>query len=182
MFQLMVGLPIASQILSVTCDNASNNDTMVDELERCLPAFSSVNRTRCFTHILNLIAKSILKLFDVKKKKGKEKNSDKGGDGDDSGDNDDEQDEEQEQDDELSDEERELLELAGDIEEEELTIIRENHVDDDEVDDDDDEDGWVDEVAELSAEEQAALGESIRPVSRVLVKVKTQILTLSNAS
>lgn len=139
---------------------------MVDELEKCLPAFSSVNRTRCFAHILNLIAKLILKLFDIKPKKKKAKT-----DGDGNGDGADDDEDEDEEEVELSDEERELLELAGDIEEEELAT-RLNQADDNEVDDNDDDDGWVDEVAELTAEEQETLKESIRPVSRMLVKVR----------
>lgn len=60
--------------------HVSNNDTMVDELDARLPAFSRVNRTRCFAHILNLIAKSMLKLFDIEKKKEK---GDGNGDGND---------------------------------------------------------------------------------------------------
>jgi len=50
-----------SQILSVTLDNASNNDTMIAELENLLDEFpGAANQTRCFTHILNLVVKSIL--------------------------------------------------------------------------------------------------------------------------
>ncbi|EIW58948.1 uncharacterized protein TRAVEDRAFT_102125, partial [Trametes versicolor FP-101664 SS1] len=53
------------QILSVTCDNASNNDTMVAHLEAMLEVFGGdYARTRCFLHILNLTAKSLLKQFD----------------------------------------------------------------------------------------------------------------------
>ena len=56
------------KILSLTCDNASANDAMVDHLENLLEEFpGSVNRTRCFAHILNLVAKSILKQFDSPK-------------------------------------------------------------------------------------------------------------------
>ncbi|KAF9470669.1 hypothetical protein BDN70DRAFT_769815, partial [Pholiota conissans] len=53
------------QILSVTCDNASNNDTMVDELADSLPDWSTINCTHCFAHIVNLVAKSLLKQFNV---------------------------------------------------------------------------------------------------------------------
>lgn len=52
----------------MTCDNASCNDTMIDELARLLDKFPGAeNRTRCFSHILNLVAKCILKQFDVPK-------------------------------------------------------------------------------------------------------------------
>ena len=36
-------LSLRVQILSMTCDNASNNDTMVAELARRLPEYSVVN-------------------------------------------------------------------------------------------------------------------------------------------
>ena len=46
---------------------------MTDELSVLLEEFpGSVNRTHCFTHILNLVAKSILKQFDVPKTKAGE--------------------------------------------------------------------------------------------------------------
>ncbi|RDX45346.1 hypothetical protein K466DRAFT_443634, partial [Polyporus arcularius HHB13444] len=52
-------------ILSVTCDNASSNDTMIEELSQLLPEFQGdFSRTRCFLHILNLVAKAMLKQFD----------------------------------------------------------------------------------------------------------------------
>ncbi|KAF8870859.1 hypothetical protein BD779DRAFT_1399992, partial [Infundibulicybe gibba] len=52
-------------ILSVTCDNATPNDTMVDGLAELIDAFpGAANRTRCFTHILNLVAKAVLSQFD----------------------------------------------------------------------------------------------------------------------
>ncbi|TDL13591.1 hypothetical protein BD410DRAFT_698087, partial [Rickenella mellea] len=55
-------------MLSITCDNASPNDKMVSVLADTITAFpGSANRTRCFAHILNLVAKSIIKLFDVPK-------------------------------------------------------------------------------------------------------------------
>ncbi|KAF8812192.1 hypothetical protein BYT27DRAFT_7036613, partial [Phlegmacium glaucopus] len=50
---------LSDKILSITCDNASNNDRMIiayhiDELEDLLPGFSKVNHTRCFLHVNNL--------------------------------------------------------------------------------------------------------------------------------
>jgi hypothetical protein len=87
---------IGGKILFVTCDNASNNDTMVEELEDRLTKFSTVNGTRCFTHILNLVAKSLLKQFDVKPSKKK--------------------------DNDLNDNEKSLLNMADNIEAEEQTM------------------------------------------------------------
>jgi hypothetical protein len=46
------------QILAFTADNASNNNTLVDELEDLLDGFQgSLTRVRCFAHILNLVVK-----------------------------------------------------------------------------------------------------------------------------
>jgi hypothetical protein len=43
---------------------------MIDHLANLLEAFpGSANRTRCFAHILNLVAKCIMKQFDAPKKK-----------------------------------------------------------------------------------------------------------------
>lgn len=87
-----------AQILSITCDNASNNDKMVESLEVLIDDFpGTANQTRCFLHILNLVVKSILKQFDLPKEK---KTSD----------NDDENDKA------LDQAVEELLKMAGDIE------------------------------------------------------------------
>ncbi|KAG2029754.1 hypothetical protein BDR03DRAFT_803603, partial [Suillus americanus] len=52
------------QILSITADNASSNDTMITELVDMVGHFSGKTvRTRCFLHIVNLVAKSLLKQF-----------------------------------------------------------------------------------------------------------------------
>jgi hypothetical protein len=60
------------QILGVTCDNASNNDTMVETMATILSHLSGeANRARCLAHIVNLVAKIILRQFDKSKKKKK---------------------------------------------------------------------------------------------------------------
>ena len=91
--EVLCDFGIYHKILSVTCDNASNNDTMINKMDMMLTWFSSVNCTHCFAHILNLVTKSLLKQFDVKQDEKK--------DGD------------------LNDDEQMLLAIAGDIEEEE---------------------------------------------------------------
>jgi hypothetical protein len=54
-----------SQLLGLTADNASPNDVMVNELVDMIPAFGGqANRVRCFDHVVNLVAKAILKLFE----------------------------------------------------------------------------------------------------------------------
>ncbi|KAJ7019448.1 hypothetical protein C8F04DRAFT_975667, partial [Mycena alexandri] len=56
------------KITSITCDNASSNDVMARTLETLLPDFDAdKDRTRCFAHIINLVAKSLLKMFDPPK-------------------------------------------------------------------------------------------------------------------
>ncbi|KAI0359342.1 hypothetical protein OH77DRAFT_1368363, partial [Trametes cingulata] len=56
------------QALGITCDNATNNDAMVNILGERLDGFEgSVGRVRCFAHIINLVVKSLLRQFDVPK-------------------------------------------------------------------------------------------------------------------
>ncbi len=55
---------IDKKILGVVCDNASNNDTLVSELELELGGQNGRRtRIRCFAHILNLAVKAILTPF-----------------------------------------------------------------------------------------------------------------------
>lgn len=68
-----MNLTLLFQILSITCDNASNNDKMVKHLASIVEQFpGEANQIRCFLHILNLVAKSVLRQFDVKKTTGKD--------------------------------------------------------------------------------------------------------------
>ncbi|TFK73077.1 hypothetical protein BDN72DRAFT_743612, partial [Pluteus cervinus] len=53
------------KVLSLTLDNASPNNVMVSELVKKLkPYFKAYHRLRCFLHVVNLIAHSILAVFD----------------------------------------------------------------------------------------------------------------------
>ncbi|TFY74982.1 hypothetical protein EWM64_g9031 [Hericium alpestre] len=134
---------ISEKILSVTCDNANANDTMIAELQKLLPDFPGENaRTRCFTHIVNLIAKSLLRQFDAKESKRTED----------------------------SDIMPELEEIKDNIDEEEAETQREHAAvsEEDAVDADE---GWVDEVAEMTASEQKELAKKVRPVRLVLSKL-----------
>ena len=57
------------QILGVTADNASNNDKMIEHLATLINTFpGAANQTRCFAHILNLVAKRVLQQFEALKK------------------------------------------------------------------------------------------------------------------
>jgi hypothetical protein len=117
---------------------------MIDQLAVLLEEFpGSVNRTRCFTHILNLVAKSIMKQFDLPKAKEGEA---------------------------LDAAAEALANMAGDIEMEEK-LIEGDFTSDDDMDDDND--GLADVREEMSEVEIAALDESLKPVQLALVKVSS---------
>jgi hypothetical protein len=115
---------------------------MISELELTLPDFpGEANRTRCFNHIINLVAKSMLRLFDVPKKKANQA---------------------------LNDADRRLHELAEDLDLEELNTQLDGYASTERIEDDEQN---VDEIGELDAEEQAEFRKRVRPVQLVLVKV-----------
>jgi hypothetical protein len=117
---------------------------MIDELVDLLPNFPGpANRCRCFLHIVNLIAKTMLRQFEVPKK---EVNA------------------------ALDAAEQELLELAAGTDMEEMVTVAEGGLGD--GNDADDVDGWVDEMELLSEDESEELRKSIQPVRLVLVKVQ----------
>ena len=55
------------QVPAITCDNTSCNTVMVEPLADMLPRFSHVGHTRCFLHIVNFVARSMIKQFDIPK-------------------------------------------------------------------------------------------------------------------
>ena len=116
---------IGNKILFVTCDNVSNNDRLVKEISKRLTKFSAVNCTWCFAHILNMVAKSLLKQFDAKLNHMNQLNNEDG----------------------------HLLVLVGNIEDDERTAAQENDPDNGEPNNEDDEEGWVNKLQTLSAEE-----------------------------
>jgi hypothetical protein len=116
---------------------------MVEELGDLIAAFpGEANRTRCFAHIINLIAKSVIKQFDVPKATAG---------------------------DIWDDDVEELIGLAGEIELEEL-VTRASTNEDDENEDDNVED-WQDERFAMTEEVLQKLNDDVQPVRRVLVKV-----------
>ena len=141
-----------NQILSITCDNASNNDAMIRHLGGLIDEFKGrESQTRCFAHILNLIAKSILRQFDVPRAQVNV----------------------------FDDATTALIELAGNIELEEQETIEQgddDDKDDDEVEDENVED-WVDERKAMNEEQLAELDESVQPVRLMLVKVRVKFQT-----
>jgi len=119
---------------------------MIEELADLLRDFpGEANWTRCFTHILNLVAKSIIKQFDVPKA-----HADKV----------------------LDDAAKELAALAVDLDIEEWISYEDPSGDgEDDADEEDNVDGWTDVCDGLSSEEREALDESLQPVHLVLAKV-----------
>ena len=117
---------------------------MIDELSDLLPNYpGAANRCRCFLHIVNLIAKTLLKQFEVPRK---------------------------DVDAALDAAEQELLELAAGADMEELVTVAEGGLGNN--DDADNMDGWVNEMNLLSDDESEELRQSIQPVRLVLVKVR----------
>jgi len=123
---------------------------MIDHLATLIDTFpGAANQTRCFTHILNLVAKTVLRQFEAPKTKGG---------------------------DVLDDAAKELAAIFDDLEDEdEDGPSNTNDAGDDsgESDDyeDDDDDGLVDERGGMSEEELASLEESVKPIQLMLTKV-----------
>ena len=120
---------------------------MVDELVDRVPQFGgAASRTRCFLHIINLVAKSIIHQFDVKKT-----DLDEVFDGDTpkiQGSNEHT----------IEGEEKELTD-SKDHEELQDGVLKDNN------------DGWIDKVELLSEEEHNTLEAMIQPVKLALAKV-----------
>jgi len=97
------------QILGVTADNATSNDTQRKKLARMDNSFQEENHVRCFNHTLQLSAKALLRPFNPALGKDADTNCNGGEDDlldmedDDSEDDDDDEDEEDEEDDDLPD-------------------------------------------------------------------------------
>jgi hypothetical protein len=141
------------QTLCVTCDNALNNDTMIDELTVDLPNFGGrVTHTRCSPHMVNLVAKSVIREFDVTKRKQDNSNDDEAA---------------------LTAEEsrlkEQLEELSENIKLEDYVTITEIAGDDDNVGDNTE--GLVDATVLLTSDEREELRNTIVPVQLALVKV-----------
>jgi hypothetical protein len=122
---------------------------MIDELAAThLVDFPGApNRVRCFTHILNLVVKSIMHQFDVSKKKY----------------------------DPLTDERtHKLMTLAGDVDTEELVMQSEQENSHDNQGDGshhDNNEGWIDERENMTEEDVEELEESVLPIRFLLTKV-----------
>lgn len=135
----------------------SSNDTMVQELSEHIEGFESdQQRIRCFLHIINLVAKKLLRMLDVPKRA-----------------------EEDAKEDDL------LQRLANGLDSEELQAtveaLRKAAVSEDE---DKDDLLWLDEFVDdsldmLTASERVNLEAQIRPLRMVLVKVRMRGASIS---
>jgi hypothetical protein len=145
-------LTLSVQVLGVTCDNASPNDVMINELPDLLQRFSGASsHTRCFNHVVALVAIRVVRQFDVPTG-----NSDEG-----------------------TEAEQELRDLAEGLDVEDAVTHREHEVDDDEEDDEEIEE-WADERCKLSAADREEHDESVRPVRMLLVKVSSDYFVITS--
>lgn len=123
---------------------------MIDELEMLLPEYPGrANHGRCFLHTTNLIAKSLLRIFDVDKKRKRSTVARKG----------------------VPVEAEELSEDLDEDEDEDEQAIAAETEGEDAGEGADDVAGLIDLVAEMDPNERAAHEERIQPVRSVLVKV-----------
>ncbi|KAF8964039.1 hypothetical protein BDZ97DRAFT_1660813 [Flammula alnicola] len=126
---------------------------MIEELATLLDTFPGpANQTRCFLHIVNLVAKSVLRQFEPHKAKGN---------------------------DVLSEGAQELAALSTDLEHSDGDGDGEDGDSDDE---DDDLDGFKDERDGMSEEEIATLEQSVQPVRLVLAKASYFKLRFDNST
>ena len=118
-----------------------------------LQNFSEVGHTWCFLHIVNLIAKSVIRQFDIQKKWDNEH---------------------------LDEAEQELHNLAGDVDlenEQAEDVMEQCQINSDidmEAESDDNIKGWIDEMMLPSLTECEWVEEDIHPVKLILVKVRYQ--------
>lgn len=140
----------------MAADNASANDVMVRELESAIEGFAGpAHQIRCFAHILNLVAKTIIAQFDAKG----------GSKGDDLT--------------QVSEAAAKQAAALADIvagldldgEDGSMEIEAEERVGGDEEDVDDNVDAWIDERNDLSDEEKEELREDVLPLKLILAKV-----------
>jgi hypothetical protein len=120
---------------------------MIRQLEGLIDEFKGPeSQTRCFTHILNLIAKSIIQQFDVPRAQANKV---------------------------FDEATTALIELAGNIDIEEQEMAKSDDDGDDE--DAKNTEDWVDERSTMNMEQLTALDKSAQPVRLMLVKVRVEI-------
>src|SRR5258708_24374788 len=132
--------------MSITCDNATSNNKILNELAGQLLEFSgAANCAQCFTHILNLVVKSIMHQFDVACKQ-KDKH------------------------DMMDEQAYKLKKLGRDIKMEELATQADGD-NEDEGPSQDSEEGWIDEWLNMTEDEINDLEECVQQICFLLMKV-----------
>ena len=117
---------------------------MVRELEILVLTFGgSASHTRCFLHVVNLIAKMLIRQFDVRKGEA----------------------------DSALEDTMELEELSQGMDKEEPIGVGQDFDSGEAGKSANENDGWVDEREELDEDERHALNKAIRPIKMALVKV-----------
>ncbi len=131
------------EILGMTADNAVANDTIINILAQKLPSFGGkYSHARCFDHITNLCAKSVLRPFDVEKKHQGQA---------------------------LKTAEKEIEALLGDIDLYHSGLDMPAGVN---AGGDNNKDGFVDERDDMNDNEREELENSILPIKLLLTKVR----------
>ena len=139
-------LRTSTQVGSITCDNASNNDTMLVYLGNDLPGFRGArHHVRCFAHTLNLTAKAITRQFEVRPQR-------------DGADVIAIQTAEDRASEDL------LRRLAGELDMDETDVIGGGQTRDDE-------EGFMDEVNQMNANDLLAWRRNVQPIRSALIKV-----------
>ena len=136
-----------TQMLAVTCNNASSNNVMIDEMEHLIVSFRGCcARSRCFCHIINLVAKMVLHQFEPPKHKKK------------TGTHDDEDDDEGD----LTDWDKELQRMMEDLD---------FNDEDEDAPGADSLEGFYDIRDDMSTAERATMEAEVRLVKTMLLKV-----------
>ncbi|KAF8172745.1 hypothetical protein BJ912DRAFT_859835 [Pholiota molesta] len=136
---------------------------MIDELTDLLPDFPGPsNLTRCFAHIINLVAKTAIRVFDLPRTAGSD----------------------------MDEAEKLLRDLAKDIDIEDL-VTQANLASLDATDLNEEEEfaaiansdeGWIDERMVMNVVDRAELDASVMPVRLVLVKLRKFAFTVLHSS
>lgn len=118
-------------------------------MEEIIEGFpGEANRTRCFAHIINLCAKSMLRPFEVDTRKNM---------------------------DALDEAEQALRELADELDLDTVGAVDDEGTGDENIEEADNLDGWVDECMLLPDEAQEELEQDVYPVKMVLTKVSSDV-------
>ncbi|KAK2463721.1 hypothetical protein APHAL10511_004472 [Amanita phalloides] len=155
--KILEDFDISHKILSITCNNALVNNKMINELCTLVPEFDGwATHTCCFLHTANLVAKSIIHMFDVNKKG---KTSVVGQD----------------------DVAKTIEELSKELEhEEEATTAKTEGVDAKEAANNNE--GLIDLTEEMEPKEHVVHEEHICPVKLVLVKLRKLAFKIINST